>query len=406
MARAINKLTARSVAALSKPGRYADGGGLYLQIAQGGSKSWLFRYMLDGKARQMGLGPLHTVPLSDARQKAEGCRRLTLDGIDPINAREAERAARKAETATVRTFKWCAERYIKAHAPSWQNIKHSKQWTSTLEQYAFPTIGTLPVGAVATSHILEILEPIWPVKPETASRVRGRIEAILDWATARQLREGPNPAMWRGHLDKLLPKRSKVRRVKHHSALPYAECPDFMADLRQRDAIAARGLEFMILTAGRTGEVIGAKWSEIDQRAKVWTVPGERMKTGVEHKVPLSEAALAVIKQMAAVKRSDFVFPGHREKSPLSNMAFLQLLKRMGYSDITGHGFRSTFKDWAAETTRHPNEVSEAALAHTVPDKVQAAYQRGDFFAKRRALMADWARYLSQPASGKVVQIA
>ncbi|WP_425407569.1 tyrosine-type recombinase/integrase [Hwanghaeella sp.] len=405
MARAINKLSARFVATAATPGRYADGGGLYLQIAQGGSKSWLYRFMMSGRSRQMGLGPVQTISLAEARTKAEVCRKQVLEGIDPIDARAADRARRITENATIRTFKWCAERYIKAHAPAWQNVKHSKQWTSTLATYAYPTLAELPVGSVETSHVIEILEPIWSEKPETASRVRGRVESILDWATAHQLRQGPNPALWRGHLDKLLPKRSKVQKVKHHAALPYVECADFMVELRAREAIAARGLEFLILTAARTGEVIGSTWPEINFDDKLWVVPGDRMKVGVEHRVPLSAPAIELLEAMKALRRSDFIFPGHRDKAPLSNMAFLQLLKRMEYDGVTAHGFRSSFKDWAAEKTRYPNEVSEQALAHTISTKVEAAYRRGDLFEKRKALMDDWAAYLAQTTDAKVVRL-
>jgi integrase len=409
MARRIGKLAPVAVQKAMKPGMHADGGGLYLQVTASGAKSWIFRFMLNGRAREMGLGALHTFSLADARERARECRKLVADGNDPIEARKAKRAGELLSAATAITFEQCAERYIEAHRPGWRNPKHAAQWPSTLGTYAYPVFGSLPVQGVDVGLVTKALEPIWHSKPETASRVRGRIEAVLDWATVRGHRQGDNPARWRGHLDKLLPARGKVRKVAHHPALPYDDIGEFVTALRQQEGIAARALEFLILTAARTGEVIGARWGEFDLAEKVWAVPADRMKAGKEHRVPLSFAALAVVERMKAARVDDhaFVFPGGKREKPLSNMAMLKLLKRMGRSDLTAHGFRSTFRDWAAERTNYPREVAEMALAHTVGDKVEAAYRRGDLFAKRRRLMEEWAKHctLSKPAAKVVVSM-
>jgi integrase len=410
---AVNKLSAVKVNKLSKPGRYGDGGGLWLQVSQVGkgiTKSWLFRYMLHGKARQMGLGPLHTVSLADARERARQARALLLDDIDPIDARRGRRDEAKAEAAKRITFKDAAEKYITAHRAGWKNEKHGEQWTATLRTYAYPVIGELSVAAVETSHIMKILDdndnPLWTTKTETASRVRGRMEAVLDWAKARHYRTGENPARWRGHLDKLLPAKSKVRRVKHHDAMPYADVPAFVADLRDNDSVSARALEFTILTAVRTGEAIGAKWSEFDFAAKVWTVPGERTKSGREHRVPLSDRALEILASVPREDGNEHVFIGGRKGAGLSNMAMLELLRGMVENGLTVHGFRSSFRDWAGESTNFPREVAEAALAHVLPDKTEAAYRRGDALEKRRRLMDAWARYCARPVTaGDVVTL-
>jgi integrase len=401
MAGTVGRLTALKVERLkSKTGMHHDGGGLYLQITPSGA-SWVLRYMLNGKAREMGLGPLALYGLADARAKALDARRLRHEGIDPIEHRRTERAARALETAKGITFKECAESYIASHRAGWRNEKHKYQWAATLNAYAYPAIGALPVQAIDTALVLKVLEPIWTTKPETASRVRGRLENVLDWAKVRGYREGENPARWRGHLDKLLPARGKVRKVEHHAALPYAELPAFLTALRAQEGVSARALEFAILTAARTGEVIGARLNEVSEREKVWTVPGERMKAGKEHRVPLAPRALAIVNGIdqpsAGEQGKDtpgaFVFPGGKVGAPLSNMAFLMLLRRMGRDDLTGHGFRSTFRTWAAERTSFPREVIEAALAHTIGSKVEAAYQRGDLFEKRRRLMEAWANF-------------
>lgn len=403
-----HKLTAIEVSKKAKPGYYGDGLGLYLQVSKSGTKSWIFKFTLNGKAREMGLGPVHTVTLAEAREKAKECRKLLLDGIDPIEARRASEAAKRADSAKIMTFDECAKAYIKAHRASWRNAKHADQWTNSLQTYAGPVFGSLPVAAVDTALVMKCLDPIWREKAETASRLRGRIESVLDWATVRGYRNGENPARWRGHLDKLLPKRSKIATVAHHPALPYAEIGAFMAELRQQEGIAARALEFTILTATRTGEVIGAKWDELDLDNGLWIVPAERMKARKEHRVPLSEAAQAIIRQMQDQKLNEFVFPGTRLGKPISNMAMLKTLERMGRNGITVHGFRSTFRDWAAETTAYPSEVVEMALAHVVDNKVEAAYRRGDLFVKRQRLMIEWAKYCAKTGAaekGKVVAL-
>jgi len=393
MARKLNRLTAVEVRANDKKGMYHDGGGLYLQVSGSGTKSWIFRFTLDGRAREMGLGPVHAIPLADARKRAAECRRMRLDGIDPIEARSEHRSWKKLEAARGMTFYACAAAYLDAHEDGWRNAKHREQWRNTLNSYAGPVFGSLPVQAVDLTLVMKALEPIWKAKPETASRLRGRIEAVLDWATVRGYRKGENPARWRGHLDKLLPARAKIQKVVHHPALPYSEIADFMVSLRNQEGSAARALEFLILTAARTGEIIGARWDEFDLKDKIWVVSEARMKAGREHRVPLSAPTLAILKKMNEIRESDFVFPGGKKGNPLSNMAMLALLKRIGRHDLTAHGFRSTFRDWAAERTTFPREVAEMALAHTIENKVEAAYRRGDLFQKRRQLMEGWARF-------------
>jgi integrase len=405
------KLTAVKVAALArakKPGFFGDGGSLYLQISRyGGSASWVFRYRVGGRLRDHGLGSLDTWSLAEARERARKCRQLRGEGRDPIEERRAERENAKLAAAKVMTFQACAERYIATHKAGWKNPKHAAQWPATLGAYVYPVFGELSVQAVDVGLVLKVLEPIWTEKPETAGRVRGRIESVLDWASARGYRQGENPARWRGHLDKLLPRKSKVSRVEHHAALPYDELPAFMVELRSQEGFAARALEFAILTVGRTGEVIGVKWSEIDLRARLWTVPAERMKSGKEHRVPLCDRAFAIVEEMAAIRSSDCVFPGLHAGKPLSDMSLLMLLRRMGRGDLTTHGFRSTFSDWCSERTNFPAEVREMALAHAVSDKVEAAYRRGDLFNKRRQLAEAWARYCAAPpAAGDSTVIA
>ena len=395
------KLTARAVQAQKIPGTYGDGGGLYLQVARGGAKSWILRYQRDGKRHALGLGGLADVSLAEARDKAADARRMLAAGADPIEARRAEREKIEVAIAVAKivTFRDAADRYIAAHRAGWRNPKHAAQWGSTLETYVHPHFGALPVEAVDVGLVLQAIEPIWSTKPETASRVRGRIEAILDWARARGYRQGENPARWRGHLDNLLPRPSKVRRVEHHAALPYPEIGAFMAELRQQDGVAARALEFVILTAARTGEALGARWDEINLAERLWTIPGERMKAGREHRVPLSDAALAIVERMAAIRMGEHVFPSVRSGRPLSNMALLMTLRRMGRGDLTAHGFRSSIRDWTAERTGFSAEVAEMALAHAVGDKVEAAYRRGDLFEKRRQLAEAWAKFTVAPAA-------
>jgi len=379
---------------------HPDGGGLYLQVTQGADgtprKSWLYRYTTNGKERQMGLGPLCDVSLAEARNHASAARELRRTGKDPIVEREASRAEFGLLSAKTMSFDECAKTYVAAHRAAWRNSKHSSQWANTINTYCSPVVGKLPVAAIDVGLVMRVLEPIWNTKPETASRVRGRIERILDWAKVRGYREGENPARWRGHLDHLLPAPAKVRRVKHHAALPYSEIPSFMAELRDRDATAARALEFAILTAARTGEVIGAKWEEIDLAERVWVIPAERMKAARGHRVPLSEPAFEILKNMKEFSKADYVFPGDRRER-LSNMALLMLLRRMGRNDITAHGFRSTFRDWVEEQTDAPRAVAEMALAHSIGNAVEAAYRRGDLFGKRRFLMSEWASFCSKP---------
>jgi integrase len=386
---------------------YADGAGLYLRITPEGARNWVLRYMLNRRPRWMGLGPLALYGLADARAKTLEARRKRHEGIDPIEARRAERVRQRLDEAKAITFKQCAESYVASHGAGWRNEKHKYQWPATLSAYAYPFIGALPVQAVDTALVLKVLEPIWAKKPETASRVRQRIENILDFAKVRAYREGENPARWRGHLDKLLPARSRVQQVEHLAALSYAALPAFLAGLREREAVAARGLEFLILTAARTGEVIGARWNEIDLLDKTWTVPATRMKAGREHRAPLTPRALAILGDMQSARHSDdaYVFPGPRAGKPLSNMAFLMLLRRMELGDLTVHGFRATFKTWASERTSFQNEIVEAALAHVIGDKVEQAYRRGDMFEKRRRLMQQWATFCTAPSRNQTSNV-
>jgi integrase len=400
------KLTALAVKKISKRGMHGDGHGLYLQVAQGGTKSWVLRFKINGRPRHFGLGPTHAVSLAQARIRAADARRLLLDGHDPIAARHAARAAGRLANARTMTFDECAEAYIKAHRAGWKNAVHAGQWSSTLQSYVSPAFGSLPAQAIDTALVMRVIEPLWTTKPETAGRVRGRIETILDWARVRGYRTGENPARWKGHLDHLLPARSKVRKVEHHAALPYAEIGNFMVELRRVDSVAARALEWMILTATRTSETINATWSEIDLDDAVWTIPGARMKGGKDHRVPLSDAALALLEKMQAIRTGDYVFPGRNGK-PLSNMALLMVLRRMKRGHLTGHGFRSTFRVWCAEQTNFPSEVAEAALAHAVSDKAIAAYMRTTFFDRRRKLMQAWAAYCAQlPAAVVPIRLA
>jgi integrase len=381
---------------------HADGGGLYLQVV-GTGKSWLFRFAMSGHERQMGLGSLATVSLADARAAAADCRKLVKDGVDPIERRRAERAAAQLSNAKAMTFDQCRDAYANSHRTGWRSARHAAQWKQSLETYTTPVFGRLPVQAIDVGLVMKALEPIWTAKPETAGRVRGRIEAVLDWAKAHHYRTGENPARWRGHLKMLLPALSKVHKVRHHPAMTYSEIGAFLVSLRSRQAIAARALEFAILTAARPGEVMGMRWGEVDLSAKVWTIPGERMKAGREHRVPLSEPGMRVLHRMQQVRESDYVFPGER-RARLSHMAMLKLLERMGRGDLTAHGFRSTFRDWAGDRPDFQREVAEAALAHVVGDETERAYRRGDALEKRRKLMDAWAEYCAAPAvTGKVL---
>ena len=399
----VGKLTALAVTKARKRGMYGDGAGLYLAIARGGSKSWILRYKVGGRSRHLGLGPLHAIGLAQARERAADARRLLLDGHDPIEARRASRGAARLDAAKAMTFDQCAEAYIAAHRAGWRNPKHARQWTATLGAYASPVFGALSVQAIDTALVMKVVEPIWATKPETAARLRGRIESVLDWARVRQYRDGENPARWRGHLDHLLPAKTKVHKVRHHATLAYAELAAFMAALRAQDGVAARALEFVVLTAARSGEVLGARWSEIDINEKIWIVPAVRMKGGREHRVPLSDRALAILKDMKTLGRDDFVFPGQRPRRPLGTNTLTVLLRKMGRGDLTVHGFRSSFRDWCAERTSFPSEVAEMSLAHAIGNKVEAAYRRSDLFEKRRRLMDEWARFCDAPAAKAAV---
>lgn len=402
----LSKLTALSVQRLNKRGRYADGGGLYLQISVSGSKSWLFRYMKDRKAREMGLGSLNAVTLAQAREKAFEFRRMLAEGQDPLESKAEMKRARALESAKSVTFKECAEAFLQSHSQKWSNPKHREQWETTLESYVYPKIGDISVGQVDMTLVLKVLEPIWHSKTETASRIRGRIENILNYAKVREWRSGENPARWRGHLDQILPRRNDIAAVEHFAALPIADVPQFMTALRAQDGIAPWALEFAILTAARTSEAVNAEWSEFDLEQGIWVVPAERMKHGKEHRVPLSKRAIEILQNLKRIRISKYVFPGRKNGHPLSNMSLLQLLKvRMGLK-ITAHGFRSTFRDWASERTNFQNEVIEMALAHTIGNKVEAAYRRGDLFLKRLKLMNAWSEFCLSPVqSASVIEL-
>lgn len=392
--RVLNKLSDLKVRNAKAPGYLGDGGGLYLQVSAGGTKSWIFRFTLNGRSREMGLGPLQDVSLAEARAKAQEARKLLLDGADPLEVRRAQDRTANADAARKVTFRAEAEAYIEMRRPEWKNAKHADQWTNTLTTYAFPKLGKLLVSEIDVEHVIAVLRPIWTDKTETASRVRARIEKVLDYATALRHRSGDNPARWRGHLEEALAKPSKIAKPVHHAALPYADMGEFMPKLRAEIGTAARAVEIIILTAVRTSEALNARWEEFDLKARTWTIPAARMKSGRPHSIPLSNQAVKVLLQMQEIFGAEgFVFPGAKEGKPLSNMAGLQLLKRMGHGDLTVHGFRSAFRDWAGEQTNFPREVAEAALAHVVKDKAEAAYARGSMFEKRAKLMQAWADY-------------
>jgi integrase len=400
--RETNKLTALRVTRAKKPGRYSDGHGLWLQVSKSGAKAWVFRYMRRGRARHMGLGALHTISLAEARERARQARQMLLDGKDPIEAKHAAVAAEIIAEAKRVTFRKCAQDFLRYSpvAEKWTNKDHRHQWERTLEKYAYPILGDLPVNEIDVAIILKALLPLWHRAPESASRVRGRIERVLGWAKANGLREGDNPAAWRGNLQDVL---GAVPEQIHHAALPYAALPTFMVRLRERTTNSVRALEFLILTAARASEAFGARWDEIDLQTNLWTVSAERMKGRREHRVPLSRA---VVELLEALPRDDsgLVFPGATGK-PVDRKAVLDALQRIERK-ATVHGFRSTFSDWAHERTAYPRDVIEMALAHAVKGKTEKAYWRGDAFEKRRRLMDEWARYCLSPAvSAEVVSL-
>ena len=418
----MGKLTVKQIENLTTSGTYEDGDGLRLLIKPNGKKYWVLRFQLSGKRREMGLGTYPGISLKVARQKTSDKRRLLQDGIDPLQARDDERAAQQAaEHQRIRkslTFQDVSNDYIEAHRTGWKNVKHAQQWTNTLATYAAPVIGNLATNQITTEHILEILKPIWASKAETASRVRNRIELVLDAAKARGLRDGENPARWRGHLDKLLPPSAKAKRTLNHPALPYSELSRFIPAFNKVEGQSASALKMTILTACRTSAVLAADWSELDLKAKLWTIPAARMKACKIHTVPLSDALIALLEGLPRVKGSSLLFPGARKGRPISNMAMLMLLRRMdqkgledggtGWRDsndkvITAHGFRSTFRDWAAECTHHAREVCEMALAHVVANGAEAAYWRSDLLEKRRALMTEWADFVTLNENGSAI---
>lgn len=393
MARTLNKLTTLAVQRARSPGYYGDGGGLVLQVTAGGAKSWLFRYRSAGRIREMGLGSVLAIDLARAREAAYRCRQMLQAGQDPLAERRHAAAFVARERASQMSFDECAAAYIDAHRTGWKNPKHASQWTNTLATYASPLIGALPVAMVDTGLIVKVLSPIWNTKTETAMRLRGRIERILGWATVSKFRDGDNPAQWRNHLQNLLADPHKIAKVSNHPALPWTQMKSFMRELRKSPGVGARALEFAILTAARSGEVRGALWKEIDFDAKLWIVPAERMKAGKEHRVPLSTGARRLLKGLSV--KGDIVFPGRKKGSFLSDMSLTAVLRRLGHGDITVHGFRSSFRDWCSEALGNAfsREVCEHALAHSLPDKVEAAYRRGDLLDKRVLLMQAWCDY-------------
>lgn len=400
MARQVNRLTAKGVSSISTPGRHADGGGLYLIVDKSGAKRWAFLFRQNGRPREMGLGGILAVPLARARALAQEARSAVAEGRDPLKDRDRQKVSP--------TFGEVADNLVDSLKTQWRNEKHIAQWGMTLREYAKP-LRPMPVEAITTEDVLKVLKPIWQTKPETASRLRGRIERVLDAAKALGLRSGENPALWRGHLKNLLPSRQKLTRG-HHAALPYTEMPAFIEKLRANRSVSAMALEFTILTAARTNEVLGARWKELDPSLNIWTVPAERMKAGRPHRVPLSPRTVLVLEQMSEARTqadgSAFIFPGQKRDRPLSNMSMQMLLRRMQMSDVTVHGFRSSFRDWVGESTNFPREIAEAALAHVVGDETERAYRRGDALEKRKRLMDAWSSYLELTASDNVVRLS
>jgi integrase len=416
-ARPIHRLSDVTIRQRRRPGYLADGGCLYFRVAPGGSKGWICRYAMNGKVRDAGLGSYPEISLAQAREEAERFRRLVASGVDPLEARKEERQAEQAKAARAKTFEGAAEEYFAAWAAGWKNPKTEPLLRAALKTHAYPILDGMPVAAIEVSHIMQVLQPIWNTKPAAAVSLRQSLEAVLAGATVKGYRSGPNPAIWRGTLDRLLPKRSKVRPTKHHAALPYADVPAFMAELRAYDDVPPRNspvrqgvslralaLELLILTAARTNEVMGARWSEIDLNAATWTVPAGRMKGGREHRIPLAPRAIAILKQLAEVRLGACVFPGMTDPDkPASDMGLRTLLGRLRPDvDCTKHGMRSSFRDWAAESTSFPSDVVEMALAHAIKDQTEAAYRRGDLFRKRRQLMEAWAAFCGASTVAKL----
>lgn len=396
MPRKAKELSALEVGRLTKPGNHAVGGvsGLYLYVNEAQGRSWVLRVMIAGQRKHLGLGGYPSVTLAQAREKARAAREQVDNGVDPIHERRAAASALRAQQATRRTFKEVATAYVEFQEAAWKNPKHRKQWSSTLEAYAYPVIGQLAVDAITEHHVIAVLEPIWTSKSETASRLRGRIESILDWARVRGHREGENPARWKGHLDKVFPAQSQIHQVQHHRAMAVAAIPRFMAQLAGEDVMTALALRYLILTAARSGEVRGAEWSEIDFELAIWKIPASRMKAKREHRVPLSEGALKVLHEAQARPKptaSRFIFCSHRG-GKLSDMSLTALMRRLK-QDAVPHGFRSSFRDWVGELTQFPSDLAEMALAHVLPNKTEAAYRRGDALEKRRAMMDAWANH-------------
>ena len=403
MQRRPQRLTALSITRAKTPGYIHDGSGLYLQVAPAGSRSWIFRYSLAGKRREMGLGPYPAISLAEARNCATEARSLAKRGMDPIDARNVLRAHRRLEESRSITWDQAVEQFLSTHERTWRNAKHRQQWRNTLTGYASPFLGNFAVASIGTPEVTKVLDAVWHEKPETASRVRSRIERVLDWAQVRGYREGENPARWRGHLDKVFPTRSKIRRVEHHPAVAIDDAPAIYARLSEATGMAALALRFVILTAGRAGEILGAHWSEIDPREAIWTIPSARMKAGHAHRVTLSREALAVLKEAAKYRINDRVFPSSRRGRPISSNSLINALQAAGGGNGTVHGFRSTFRDWCSERTSVSHEVSEMALAHTIGNHVEAAYRRGELLKKRMALMELWSQFLLRPQGANVL---
>lgn len=392
MAKRIHRLNALKVKQEKTPGWYADGAGLYLQVSPNSSKSWVYRYQMAGKERRHGLGSYPDISLTEARDAASACRKLVKEGIDPIKHKKEYKLLNRLKSSQGVSFKQCALEYIDLQKPGWKNQKHAAQWNNTLHAYAFPVIGHLPVSEVTHELVLEVLQPIWNHKTETASRVRQRIENILDFATVKKLRQGDNPARWKGNLDKILPKRTKVQKVKHFAAMPYKNLPSYFKHLDKINSTSAYALAFTILTIARSSGTRYATWDEIDMKSRVWILPEERMKAEKLHRVPLSPEAITILRKVKKLSHGEYVFEGIKPPKPISDSAQLNLLKK-SHPDLTVHGFRSTFRDWCAEMTAYPREVAEAAMAHSIKDKTEAAYQRGDIFEKRKKLMDAWGKY-------------